>query len=166
MTLESLDPTKDFLLCLEQLAVLLLLEVGFRGRVLERHPVTQRGATPGEEDERRRIRGLRGEGEVQEDERVRVEMEDLYPFRDDDLRDSTDRVGHPAGNQDPWRGNHGIKSSRPDHEHSFYSQPGSASPIHAWMVVCGGPSREYRVNDFVEDLEPTDLNVPIFVNTR
>ena len=44
--------------------------------MLQRQPVARRAAVAGEKDERRRVRGLGTEGEVQEDERVGIEMEE------------------------------------------------------------------------------------------
>src|SRR5215208_1836030 len=86
--LQGLDPLQDLLVALEQLLVLLFLDVGRRGRVLERPPISMCRPVPGEQDERCRIGRLRREREVQEDERVRIEVEEeIHVARDPDEDD-------------------------------------------------------------------------------
>ena len=69
----------------DEALVLLLLEIGLGGRVLEGRAIVSRGAVACQQDERRGVGRLGAERQVQEDERIRIER----------LRQEID-VGRPA----------------------------------------------------------------------
>src|SRR6185437_9799671 len=92
--LEALDALEDLAVALgdrpvalEQLDVLLLLDVSLARRVLQRHPVAERLAVAREEDQRRRVGRLRREREIQEDERVGIEVEQQHDVSNDPYED-------------------------------------------------------------------------------
>ena len=70
MLLERFHALENLAVDAQELIVLLLLEVGFRRRMLERQPILERRPIAGQDAEGRRVRGLGREGEVEEDERV------------------------------------------------------------------------------------------------
>ena len=87
LVLQAIDVFENLAVSAEELLVLDLLEVGFLRRVLERHPIADRGPISGEKDQWCRVGGLGREGEVEEDERVRVEVEQQVDVADDPDQD-------------------------------------------------------------------------------
>src|SRR5260221_6809485 len=108
--LERVDVLEDLAVALEELEILLVLDIGLGGRVLEGQAIAQRLAIAGQEDQRRRVRGLRREAQVEQDERGRIEVEQEEDVTgdpdhhdhglDDDespaAQESRDHVGDPG----------------------------------------------------------------------
>src|SRR5439155_5603649 len=76
LLLQALDTLEDLDIALQQALVLLFLNVGLVGCVFERQAIADRLSIAGQQDQRRRVGRLRREGQVEEDERVQVEMEE------------------------------------------------------------------------------------------
>jgi hypothetical protein len=87
--LERFHVLEDLGVAVQQPFVLLIGDVGLLGGVLQRQPVALCGPVAGQQDERRGIGRLGGEGEVQQDEGIRVER----------LAEQVGVAGHPEADQ-------------------------------------------------------------------
>ena len=77
---------EDLGIAVEQPLVLTLFDVGLGGGVFERHSVANRGPVARQEDEWCGVGGLGRKRQVQENERVRIEVEDEVDVADDPAR--------------------------------------------------------------------------------